>query len=82
MNIIKEYEPDNTIWNEDNELVDKIKRAVQKLDDAEKIIFILYSEHSSLREVGKILGVSHSTVYKEINKIKKKILDDIGFVND
>ena len=78
--IIKEYEPDNSIWSEDNELIDKIKRAVQNLDDADRIIFILYCETGSLREVGKKLGVSHSTVYKEIKRIKQQILDDIGFI--
>lgn len=80
--IIDEYKPDNSIWREDNQLIDKIKRAIQKLNDADKIIFILYCETGSLREVGKKLGVSHSTIFKEIKRIKKLILDDIGFVID
>lgn len=82
MNNIKElmddYKPDYSIWSEDDELMTKLKTAVQRLPDADRIIFILYCESGSLREVGKKLGVSHTTVYKEIKKIKKRIFDDIG----
>lgn len=80
--IIEEYKPDNSIWREDDDIVDKIKRSIENLDDADKIIFILYCETGSLRKVGKRIGVSHTTIYKEIKRIKNRILYDIGFIND
>lgn len=73
--IIEEYKPDTSIWNEDDERMTKIKTAVSKLNDADKIIFTIYCETGSLRETGKILGVSHSTAFKCIREIKKQILE-------
>lgn len=80
--LIKEYEPDESIWNEDSEQMTKIKQALHNLGDADKIIFCLYAETGSLREVGKMLGVSHTTIYKEIKRIKRYIYDYIGIVSD
>lgn len=76
---MEEYKPNKGIWNEDDELIDGIKNAVNNLKDADRIIFILYCETGSLREVGKMLGVSHTTVFKCIKEIKKKILTHIGY---
>lgn len=80
--IMEDYKPDHSIFTDDDEQMIKIKDAVQELSDADRIIFILYAETGSLREVGKILGVSHTTVFKVIKDIKKRILDDIGIVDD
>ena len=77
--LMEEYKPNKGIWNEDDELIDGIKNAVNNLKDADRIIFILYCETGSLREVGKMLGVSHTTVFKCIKEIKKKILTHIGY---
>lgn len=80
--LINEYKPNYDIFCDDDEQMTAIKEAVQNLPDADRIIFILYCESGSLREVGKMLGVSHTTVYKTIKQIKKQILDDIGFIID
>lgn len=80
--LIDEYKPDHSIFTDDDDMMIKIKEAVQRLSDADRIIFILYCETGSLREVGKVLGVSHTTVFKAIKDIKQRILDDIGFTND
>lgn len=80
--LIDEYKPDYSIFTDDDDMMIKIKEAVQRLSDADRIIFILYCETGSLREVGKVLGVSHTTVFKAIKDIKQRILDDIGFTND
>lgn len=80
--LIDEYKPDHSIFTDDDDTMIKIKEAVQRLSDADRIIFILYCETGSLREVGKVLGVSHTTVFKAIKDIKQRILDDIGFTND
>ena len=80
--LLDEYKPDNNIFTEDDDMMIKIKQSVQNLSDADRIIFILYCESGSLREVGKILGVSHTTVFKQIKEIKQRILNDIGIIND
>lgn len=80
--LIDEYKPDHSIFTDDDDMMINIKEAVQRLSDADRIIFILYCETGSLREVGKVLGVSHTTVFKVIKDIKQRILDDIGFTND
>lgn len=80
--LLDEYKPDNNIFTEDDDMMIKMKQSVQNLSDADRIIFILYCESGSLREVGKILGVSHTTVFKQIKEIKQRILNDIGIIND
>lgn len=76
---MEDYKPNYDIFCEDDELITDIKKAVQNLPDADRIIFIIYAETGSLREVGKRLGVSHTTVYKCVKEIKKKILAEIGY---
>lgn len=74
--MIKEYEPPvEDIWTEEEDEMIMLKKAVQSLSPADKIIFLLYAEHGSLRQVGKELGVSHTTIYKQINLIKSQIKD-------
>jgi transcriptional regulator of aromatic amino acid metabolism len=71
--MIKEYEPDISLFTEDDETMIILKQAVQALPPADKIIFLLYAEYGSLRQVGKELSVSHTTIYKQINLIKEQI---------
>lgn len=74
--MIKDYEPptEDIFCEEDNEII-MLKKAVQALEPADKIIFCMYCEYASLRKVAKSLGVSTSTVYKQIKIIKNQIKD-------
>lgn len=72
--VMEDYVPDESIWNEDDERVLWLKRAMNSLEDADRIIFMLYCEYGSLRKVGKKLGVSHSIIYKNIRRIKLLML--------
>lgn len=73
--VMEDYEPDETIWREyDDDILD-IKRAMDSLSDADRIIFALYCEYGSLRKVGKQLGVSHSIIYKNVRRIKLEMLE-------
>ena len=74
---MEDYKPDYSIWREDDEDMLMLKMALDSLDDADRIIFILYAEWGSLRKVGKKLGVSHSIIYKNISRIKREIYDYI-----
>lgn len=71
--ILKEYEYDGDIMCDDDERVRAIKKALTKLNEADRIIFCLYMDLGASRKVGKVLGVSHSTILKEINRIKMEI---------
>lgn len=79
MNLIQkieeEYKPDLTIWNEDDEDMTLLKKTLMKLNESDRIIMLLYAETQSLREVGKMLGVSHTIIFKEIKRIKKEMYD-------
>lgn len=77
--IMEEYKPNYDIFCEDGELITKLKEAVQKLSEPDRIIFIMYCEKGSLREVAKLLGVSHTTIFKFMKNIKNKILNDINY---
>lgn len=78
-NIIKkEYEINDDIFNEEDEMVIYIKKALNLIQPADKIIMLLYSELQSLRKVGKQLGVSHTIVYREIKRIRKEIIEIIA----
>lgn len=80
--ILQDYIPQYDVFTEDDELITRLKEGVQQLSDADRIIFVLYCETGSLREVGKMLGVSHTTVFKCINKIKEQILNYVGTINN
>lgn len=71
--ILKEYEYNDDVMCEDDERVRAIKKALTKLNEADRIIFCLYMDLGASRKVGKVLGVSHSTILKEINRIKMEI---------
>lgn len=71
--IMKEYEYDDDVMNDEDERVRKVKRAMTKLQMADRIIFCLYMELGASRKVGMVLGVSHSTILKEVNRIKREI---------
>lgn len=71
--IMKEYEYDDDVMNDEDERVRKVKRAMTKLKMADRIIWVLYMELGASRKVGACLGVSHSTILKEVNRIKREI---------
>lgn len=71
--MLKEYEYDPDVMCEDDERVIRIKRALQKLKDYDRILWVLYMELGASRKCGAVLGVSHSTILKEINRIKMEI---------
>lgn len=75
--VMNEYKPNNDIWSDDEEYMYQLKMALDSLQPADKIIFVMYCEMGSLRKVGKELGVSHTIIYKHIQKIKKEIYDYI-----
>jgi TyrR family helix-turn-helix protein len=66
---------DTDIVSGDSEDMMVLKEAVNMLPPADKIIFLLYVEYGSLRKVGEKLGVSHTTIFKQIRQIKKMLFE-------
>lgn len=71
--ILKEYEYNPDPMVEEDDRVRRIKKAISKLSDPDRIIWCLYMDTGASRKVGAILGVSHSTVLKEVKRIKEQI---------
>ena len=79
--IVKEYEYDPDIMNNEDERSLAIKKAMTKLPEADRIIWCLYMELQSSRKLGVLLGgVSHSTILKEISRIREAIVKDLQIV--
>ena len=75
---MKEIEID--IFNDDDSKVALI-RAIGKLTEADRRILFLYSDTASMRETGKALGVSASTVYYVIKRIREQIKKELNECN-
>lgn len=75
--IMIEYEPDESIFSNDEEYMYMLKKALQALNPADRIIMLMYCENGSLRQTGKELGVSHTIIYKQIQKIRQQMYDYI-----
>lgn len=72
--INEEYKIEEDIFTDyDWDYIKLIKIIESKLTKAEQIIIKMYAELASVRKVGQILGVSQSTAYLEITRIKNKI---------
>ena len=73
--IMADYEYNPDILSDEDERVTKIKYALTKLPLADKIIFCLQTDIQSFRKVGKILGISYTSVFNEFNRIKNEIIN-------
>lgn len=77
MEVMNEYAPNEDVFSDEEEYMYQLKKALNALPPADKIIMLLYCENGSLRETGKELGVSHTIVYKQIQKIRQQMFDYI-----
>lgn len=55
--------------------------AIGKLTEADRRILYLYAETASMRKTGEALGVSASTVFYIIKRIRKLITDELKNIN-
>lgn len=76
--LIKEeyaYNPD--IMCKDDERVAKLKKIINtKLSVVDKTIILLYADLQSLRKLGQVMGVSHTTIRTEVQRIKDIIITE------
>lgn len=69
------YNPD--IFNDEPEITNRLKEIINtKLCVTDKTIILLYADCGSLRILGKRLGVSHMTIRRSVQRIKKIILTE------
>lgn len=68
------------IFNDDDSKV-ALLNAIGKLTEADRRILYLYAETASMRETGKSLGVSASTVYYVIKRIREQIKKELNECN-
>lgn len=72
--ILSEYEPD-LLRDEDS--IYRLKAAINNLPDTDKAIFILYADLKSMSKTAKVLSVSPSTIYINICRIRKAIIEQL-----
>ena len=77
--ILEDYQPSDDIFNEEDELVNKLKHIIYlKLDEVDKRIILMYAELKSLRKLGLELGISVSSAWIKVNEIRDKIYKELG----
>ena len=64
------------IFNDDDSKV-ALLNAIGHLTEADRRILYLYAETASMRETGKALGVSASTVYYIVKRIRQQIKNEL-----
>ena len=75
--IKEEYAWHPDIFTKDDERVAKVKEIINtKLSVIDKTIIVLYADCQSYRKLGKRLGVSHMTIRREVQRIKKIIISE------
>ena len=72
-NLLTEYELDYTMFTNMDDRLLSIYPKWLKLNKADKTVIILYAEYRSYREVGKILGISHTTIQRFIKQIRERL---------
>lgn len=73
-----EYEPDRDIFRPDSARMHRLKEAVERLPDADKVIIRLYAELQSLRKLAALLGVGRDTMGREVRRIRETIMNEMG----
>lgn len=77
--IKEDYDWHPDIMTKDDEKVGRIKEIINtKLSLVDKTIILLYVDCQSYRKLGKRLGVSHMTIRREVQRIKKIILEEFN----
>lgn len=72
--LLRRVARDYLVPNEDDDdRTFAIKRRVATLPDADKVLFILYTEVGSYRQIGNIFGVSRTMVLNEVKRITNTI---------
>lgn len=67
---LEEYSP-NLLKDKEEFYV--LKEQLQKLPEVDRIVFLLYTELQSYAELAKLLGVSKSTCFWQVKRIREEL---------
>ena len=71
---LEEYKPDIL---EDSEEIYQIKQAVDNLQEVDRIIFLLYTELHSFTALSAILGISRSSCFWTVKRVREEIKEKL-----
>lgn len=72
----KDYTYDGGIFCDEPDRIHKVKDIVlNKLNEVDRTLILLYADCQSFRKLGERLGMSHMTIRAEIMRIRKNILE-------
>ena len=71
---LEEYKP-NIL--EDDEEIYQIKQAVDNIQEVDRIIFLLYTELRSFTALSAILGISRSSCFWTVKRIREEIKEKL-----
>lgn len=71
--LLNEYEIDYDMFTNTDDRLLSIYPKWLELNKADKTVIILYAEYRSYREVGRILGISHTTIQRFIKQIRERL---------
>lgn len=73
--ILEEYKPNDSIFDEDDLHVKRLKSIIYNdLDETERRIILVYAELESTRQCKEVFGVGHTTIFLKIKEIQNKII--------
>ena len=68
---------DDYVYKEDSRAADVKYVIMNKLEEWEKRLFLIYIETGSLRETGKVFHCSYSKIHYVVRDIKAKIIEEL-----
>lgn len=71
--LLTEYEIDYSMFTNMDDRLLSIYPKWLELNKADKTVIILYAEYHSYREVGRILGISHTTIQRFTKQIRERL---------
>lgn len=75
--ILEDYKYNDDIFNEENDLINYIKRALNELPQSNKYIMLLYADDASLKKTSERLNISKTPLYNELKRLRKIIIKKI-----
>ena len=71
-----DYAWDPSVFAEGDARADAVRCIIDtKLSTVDRTIILLYIDCQSYRELGRLLGFSQTTAFKEVKRVKQKIID-------
>ena len=75
--IEEDYRFDSSIFTQDADKVAAVKYIIdKKLSRVDKTLILIYADCQSIRKMGQRLGFSHTTIRKEVTRIKNIIMKE------